>query len=111
MMATSEDYRYLETDGGSAGLRTRFMHRYMDQVLQLATQSILVRRTLLRAFSMLVPPTVLFHPQVLFRVVLNVCKPVVWKTEASKDKSVPSRDTAWVSDKYQAHKRHLNSIG
>lgn len=111
MMATSEDYRYLETDGGSPGLRTRFMHRYMDQVLRLATQSISVRRTLLRAFSMLVPPTALFRPQVLFRVVVNVCKPVIWKTEASKDKSVPPRDSAWVSDKYQAHKRHLNSIG
>ena len=47
---------------------TSFMHKYMDQVVQLATYNSLVRSVLLRAFSMLVPPTALFRPAVLLRV-------------------------------------------
>jgi 2-polyprenyl-6-methoxyphenol hydroxylase-like FAD-dependent oxidoreductase len=69
MLATAQDYRYRETVGGSPGRLTRFMHRYMDQVIELATRNVAVREVLLRTFNMLVPPSVLFHPQVLFRVV------------------------------------------
>jgi hypothetical protein len=72
MLATGEDYRYRETVGGTPTLMTRFMHRYMDHVVQLATRSVPVRKVLLLAFNMLVPPTALFHPKVLFRVLLNV---------------------------------------
>ena len=71
MMATGEDYRYPETKGGSPGLMAKFMHRYMDQVLRLATKSVPVRRVLLRAFSMLIPPTALFHPRIVFRVLVH----------------------------------------
>lgn len=69
LMATGEDYRYRETEGGSPSSMTRFMHWYMDRVLQLATREVAVRRVLLDAFSMLVPPRALFRPQVLFRVI------------------------------------------
>ena len=75
LMATGEDYRYHETDGAAPGQMTRFMHWYMDQVLQLATRIVSVRRVLLDAFSMLIPPTALFQPRVLFRVLLHVLKP------------------------------------
>ena len=71
MLAIGEDYRYPETEGGSPSLMTRFMHRYMDRVVQLATRSVAVRTVLLRAFNMLVPPTALFQPRVLFRVLLQ----------------------------------------
>ena len=71
MLATGEDYRYRETDGGAPNAMNRFMHRYMDQVIQLSTHSVSVRRVLMRAFNILVPPTALFHPRVLFRVLLN----------------------------------------
>ena len=74
LLATGEDYRYRETVGGSPTLMNRFMHRYMDHVLQLATHSVPVRNVLLRAFNMLVPPTALFHPTVLLRVLLNVVR-------------------------------------
>jgi 2-polyprenyl-6-methoxyphenol hydroxylase-like FAD-dependent oxidoreductase len=76
LMATGEDYRYLETDGAAPGRMTRFMHWYMDQVLQLATRSVAVRSVLLDAFSMLIPPAALFRPRVLFRVLLHVLKPI-----------------------------------
>jgi 2-polyprenyl-6-methoxyphenol hydroxylase-like FAD-dependent oxidoreductase len=74
MLATGEDYRYRETDGGAPSAMTRFMHRYMDQVVKLTTKSVVVRHVLLRAFSMLVPPTALFHPRVFFRVLVQLVK-------------------------------------
>ena len=75
MMATGEDYRYRETVGGSPSLMNRFMHHYMDQVFRLATRSVSVRTVLLRVFNMLVPPTALFQPKVLFRVLLQAISP------------------------------------
>jgi len=76
LLATGEDYRYRETVGGAPSLMTRFMHRYMDHVVQLATHSVPVRKVLLLAFNMLVPPSALFQPRVFFRVLLNVVKNV-----------------------------------
>jgi len=77
MLATGEDYRYRETVGGSPSLMNKFMHRYMDQVVRLATRSVAVRKVLLLAFNMLVPSTALFQPRVLLRVLAQVFKPVV----------------------------------
>jgi 2-polyprenyl-6-methoxyphenol hydroxylase-like FAD-dependent oxidoreductase len=71
MLATGEDYRYRETEGGAPTAMNRFMHRYMDQVIALSTHSVSVRRVLMRAFNILVPPTALFHPRVLFRVLVH----------------------------------------
>jgi 2-polyprenyl-6-methoxyphenol hydroxylase-like FAD-dependent oxidoreductase len=71
MLATSEDFRYRETEGGTASRMTRFMHLYMDRVLKLSTFDQTVRHVLLQAFGMLVPPTALFHPTILFRVICH----------------------------------------
>ena len=49
---------------------TKFMHRYMNHVVELATKSVVVRQVL-RAFSMLVPPTALFHPRISLRVLCS----------------------------------------
>ena len=75
LLATGEDYRYPDTTGHGATLMTKFMHRYMNHVVALATKSVTVRHVLLRAFSMLVPPTALFHPRVLLRVLFRILKP------------------------------------
>ena len=72
LLATGEDYRYPETSGHGATLMTKFMHRYMNHVIELATKSVAVRHVLLRAFSMLVPPTALFHPRISFRVLYRM---------------------------------------
>lgn len=69
MLATSEDFRYRETEGGTANLQTKFMHRYMNQVLKLATFDASVRYVLLQAFGMLVPPTALFRRSIVSRVI------------------------------------------
>jgi 2-polyprenyl-6-methoxyphenol hydroxylase-like FAD-dependent oxidoreductase len=76
LMATGEDYRYPNTDGAGPGVMTKFMHRYMEHVLRLATQNVAVRSVLLRAFNILVPPATLFQPRVLFRVLLQMLSPV-----------------------------------
>jgi len=93
MMATSEDYRYRETEGGSPNLMTRFMHGYMNQVMALTTFNSSVREVLLQAFSMIVKPTALFQPKVLIRVLLYMLgilqkreRPVP-KTEAQSARS------------------------
>ncbi|MCM3873510.1 MAG: hypothetical protein ND895_22735 [Pyrinomonadaceae bacterium] len=71
MLATSEDYRYRETEGGSPTLATRFMHRYMNHVLRLSTFDASVRRVLLEVFSMLIEPSALFRPRIAVRVLGN----------------------------------------
>ena len=75
LLATGEDYRYPATTGHGATLMTKFMHRYMNHVFALATESVAVRHVLLRAFSMMIPPTALFHPRISLRVLLDISKP------------------------------------
>ena len=74
MMATGEDYRYRETEGGAPNLMNRFMHHYMDHVVKLSTRSTAVRHVLLKAFGMLVAPAALFQPRILFRVLVLALK-------------------------------------
>jgi 2-polyprenyl-6-methoxyphenol hydroxylase-like FAD-dependent oxidoreductase len=61
-LATGEDSRYLGTEGARLDRRTRFLHRYMDHVLALATERVDVRRTMLEVQHMLRPPSALFGP-------------------------------------------------
>ena len=74
LLATGEDYRYPDTEGHGPTLMTKFMHRYMNHVLELATQTVAVRHVMLRAFSMMVPPTALFHPRISWRVLAHVLR-------------------------------------
>ena len=74
MMATSEDFRFPETEGDSPSFATRLMHKYMDQVMRLSTHSSEVRDILLRVFNMLLPPAALFRPTILFRVLYQLTK-------------------------------------
>lgn len=86
LLATGEDYRYPATTGHGATLMTKFMHRYMNHVIALATESVVVRHVLLRAFSMMVPPAALFHPRISLRVLLHILKASLRATSVS---SVP----------------------
>ena len=54
---------------------TRFMHWYMDRVLQLATKDAAVREVLLQAFNLVAPPTALFRRSVLLRVIRQTIAP------------------------------------
>ncbi len=75
LLTTAQDLRYRETVGASPSRMTRFMHSYMDRVIELATRKVAVRRVLLRTFNMLTPPSTLFQPRVLFQVLAHVLKP------------------------------------
>jgi 2-polyprenyl-6-methoxyphenol hydroxylase-like FAD-dependent oxidoreductase len=72
LLATGEDYRYREVDGGRPTLMTKFMHRYMEQVLELSTRVVAVRKVLMEVFNILAPPTALFRPRVLLRVLAQM---------------------------------------
>jgi 2-polyprenyl-6-methoxyphenol hydroxylase-like FAD-dependent oxidoreductase len=67
-LATSEDCRYRTVVGASPNWGTRLMHRYMDRVLMLTTENASVRRTLIDVFNLVKPPTALFHPSIVARV-------------------------------------------
>ena len=86
LMATGEDYRYSETEGGTPGLKTRFMHWYMDRVLQLATREVAVRSVLLQVFNLLIPPSALFRREILWRVIREAIKPARPETQAPRAK-------------------------
>ena len=73
-LATSEDYRYRSTVGGSPNWSMQLMHRYMDRVILLATESVQVRRLLLDVFNLLQPTTALFHPRVIIQVIFQAFK-------------------------------------
>ena len=85
LMATGEDYRYSDTEGGSPGVMTRFMHWYMDRVLYLATREVAVRSVLLDVFSMLIPPSALFRRAIVFAVIREVIKPTTSRAPAPRD--------------------------
>ena len=73
-MATGEDYRYKGTEGGRPDRKTRFMHGYMDYVMQLSSKDVRVRRVLLEAFNLLIAPTALFRPSILFKVAVQALR-------------------------------------
>lgn len=71
LLATSEDFRYRGIEGGTPGVMTRLMHRYMDAVVRLATRDEVVRRVFLENMHMLKTPPSLFHPRVSLRVLAD----------------------------------------
>jgi 2-polyprenyl-6-methoxyphenol hydroxylase-like FAD-dependent oxidoreductase len=63
-MATGEDLRWPATRGGRITPKTRFLHWYIDQVIQLIPSSAEVYRRFQRVNHMLEPAGALFHPAV-----------------------------------------------
>jgi hypothetical protein len=68
LMATGEDLRYRGTEGAKPGLVTGLMHRYLDSVLQLATERPQGWEQFLKVLNMVERPTYLFRPNMLVRV-------------------------------------------
>jgi hypothetical protein len=68
LMATGEDFRYRETEGGRPTAATRLMHRYMDGVASLTTTDEDVRRVMLENVHMLRRPASLFQPRIVARL-------------------------------------------
>jgi 2-polyprenyl-6-methoxyphenol hydroxylase-like FAD-dependent oxidoreductase len=66
VLATGEDLRYPTTQGAHAGLLIQLFHRYVDRMMEVATERPYVSRTLLEVLHLLRPPAILFRPSVLF---------------------------------------------
>ena len=79
MLATSEDCRYTLSQGGRLTHGVRAMQRYVDRVVSVSCRDLTVRRLWLEVFHMLKPPTALFRPRVLGRVLLpRGVRPSAW---------------------------------
>ncbi len=68
MMATSDDFRWSTTEGGKPDLMTRLMHKYLDRVMWLAGENPEVYKAFAEVLHLLKPPTTLFYPGILARV-------------------------------------------
>jgi 2-polyprenyl-6-methoxyphenol hydroxylase-like FAD-dependent oxidoreductase len=70
LLATGEDYRYVEAEGPPPGLMTRMAHWYFDRVFDIATRSPYVRQQLMEVIHLVRPPSSLFGFGVLGRALL-----------------------------------------
>ncbi len=68
MLATGEDFRVRGVEGGKPNAMNRFMHRYMDRVLELSTEDAGVRLALLEVFNLLKPPTAILASAIAAKV-------------------------------------------
>lgn len=66
-MATGEDFRYPQTVGKKP-LGIDLINKYIAKVHQATTRDEVVCGTFLKVMGLLEPPTVLFHPKMLWRV-------------------------------------------
>ena len=75
LLATGEDFRWPQTEGGRPDRITRLMHHYLDQVLALVAESPLVKQVFLEVLHLVTPPTALFRPAILARVLARAVNP------------------------------------
>jgi 2-polyprenyl-6-methoxyphenol hydroxylase-like FAD-dependent oxidoreductase len=68
LMATSDDLRWSTTIGAKPNFKMRFMHGYIEKVTNSACHSKHIYKTLVEVSHMLKPPSALFTPSVLFKV-------------------------------------------
>jgi hypothetical protein len=87
MLATSEDFRVRGVTGGTPDRITRFIQRYVDRVVALSTESVVVRDGLLRVFNLLEGPQRLFHPQIVLRIVPRVLNELIRGMTAQKQET------------------------
>ena len=75
MLATGEDLRVPQVVGKRPGLADRVMQRYVDRVVALSTENAETRLALLQVFNLLKPPTTLFQPAILARMIKRSLRP------------------------------------
>jgi 2-polyprenyl-6-methoxyphenol hydroxylase-like FAD-dependent oxidoreductase len=67
-LATGEDIRYRNVEGGSAGAADKLMHWYVRHVMQAATHDPGARYTLLTVMALVAYPAALFRPEIVWKV-------------------------------------------
>ncbi|MGH7870504.1 MAG: FAD-dependent oxidoreductase, partial [Candidatus Dormibacteraceae bacterium] len=68
VMARGADARYPTTEGAETGVAGRFMQRYFDRVMEVATRDKFVNRAFMRVFHMLDSPRALLRLGVIWHV-------------------------------------------
>lgn len=71
LLATTEDVRWSATRGGPSGPSTRWLHRYLDAVMALATEYPEVDRRFARVAHLVEPAYTLFHPRIALRALFR----------------------------------------
>lgn len=71
VLVTGEDCRYPGVEGITLSRATRLMHWYMDRIMQLTTHDEEMHALFTQVIHMVMPPTSLFHPRVLCRMLGN----------------------------------------
>ncbi|MGH2354398.1 MAG: FAD-dependent oxidoreductase [Chloroflexota bacterium] len=77
LLATGEDYRVPQTEGGQPGPLTRLLHRYMDRVMLAAAHEPRIQLRLGEVLHLLAPPHVLFHPAIAARALRPGLQPAL----------------------------------
>ncbi len=68
MLATGEELRFRTTKGAKPNSMLKFMHWYLDRVFELSTRDHIVRQRFFEVHQMIKPPTALFAPGIVLRV-------------------------------------------
>jgi len=84
LVATGEDLRYPTTEGGRPSPATRLVQRYVDRVVAVATEDPRVFEAFSDVVNMLAPPSRLFRPGVLLRVLDGVREPPLVEPPAAE---------------------------
>ena len=73
LLATGEDLRYPTTEGGRGATRPheRAIQLYLNRVILRSNQDVVVSRALTRVIHLVDPPTILFRPGVMARVLIS----------------------------------------
>lgn len=69
LLATGEDFRVPEVEGGRPGLSVHLLHRYVDGVMHVATDDRSAHLAVSEVLSLMKPPTALFAPGIVRKVV------------------------------------------
>lgn len=71
LMATGEDLRYPETEGGSVNLIDRLTQRYMDMMIEVLVDDTVLCNAFIAAMNLNAHPVSLFHPKYVTRVIYH----------------------------------------
>jgi 2-polyprenyl-6-methoxyphenol hydroxylase-like FAD-dependent oxidoreductase len=74
LMATLDDTRWPATEDGTPGLTRRFLHRYLNQIMALATKYPEVDQIFAEVAHLIKPPYVLLQPRIIYRVIKQLLR-------------------------------------
>jgi 2-polyprenyl-6-methoxyphenol hydroxylase-like FAD-dependent oxidoreductase len=65
LLATGEDFRYKETEGGQPGRVTRLMHRYLDRIMPAVNRDPQSFRAFFQVINLIQPPMIFLKPHIV----------------------------------------------